>query len=102
SAPAWRATAAFSGELTVEMTCAPPHVAHWIAYNPTAPAPPVTSRVWPVTAPSAKTQRCAVIAGTPKQAPASMSVPGGKGPAGPAGTTNLSAAGPHAGPIWAS
>ena len=56
------------------MTVAPPHLASWIAALPTAPAPPVTRMVWPSTGPSAKTARCAVSAGMPRQAPASKSV----------------------------
>ena len=71
SAPASRAAAAFSGEETVVSTVAPAALANWMAYWPTAPAPPATSTVVPLPAPASATAWTAVIAGMPRQAPAS-------------------------------
>ena len=52
SAPAARAIAAFSGELTVAMTLAPLQRASSTATTPTAPAPPCTSTHCPDIGPS--------------------------------------------------
>jgi hypothetical protein len=66
-----------------------------MAASPTAPPPPCTSNVRPATGPSAKTAKCAVIAGTPKQAPTAKSTPSGSGARLPSGTVRNSAAVPY-------
>jgi hypothetical protein len=104
SAPAAAASWAFSGLLTVVMTRASAHLASWIAALPTAPAPPWTSTVLPVSAPwSSRSgidsprvrQRCAVRNGTPRQAPSSSDAFAGSSTALRCGTTVYSAAVPH-------
>ena len=84
------------GDETVAITCAPPRRAICTAYRPTAPAPPVTSTVCPVTGPSPITAYHAVIAGIPKQAPSAKLVPSGSRTACSAGSATWSAAVPKA------
>src|SRR4029079_18139467 len=101
SAPAAAASWAFSGLLTVVTTRASAHLASWIAALPTAPAPPWTSTVLPVSAPGSSRsgidsprvrQRCAVRNGTPRQAPSSSDAFAGSSTALRCGTTVDSAA----------
>ena len=78
SAPAAAASCALRGLLTVVITVASAQRASWIAALPTAPAPPCTSTVCPVSEPAPSRsgsdsatvrQRCAVRNGMPSDAP---------------------------------
>src|SRR5215470_16130738 len=66
-----------------------------MAKCPTAPAPPATSTVFPLTWPSANRHQYAVMAGTPRLAPSSSDTPSGSGTAWSCGTRVHSAAVPH-------
>src|SRR5262249_60887077 len=96
SAPASRATSAFSLEEIVVMILAPFILANWIMYWLTAPAPPETKIVEPFAALERLTACTAVIAGIPRHAPALKSTLSGRGTACSAGRTMNSAAEPKA------
>src|SRR5690242_3046530 len=95
SAPTWRAAAAFSGDETVVRMVAPFHFANWMTYWLTAPAPPETNTIVPLPIPARATACAAVIAGMPRQAPASKLTFSGNGTACAAGNAINSAAVPN-------
>src|SRR3954464_3207378 len=104
SAPAAAASCALCGLLTVAITVASAQRASWMAALPTAPAPPWTSTVCPVSEPGRSRsgsvsatvrQRCAVRNGMPSAAPSSKLGSGPSRTTCRAGTTVYSAAVPH-------
>ena len=59
------------------ITLAPDHLANCMHVCPTAPAPPDTNTVFPLTGPSPNVQYDAVSPGIPKQAPVSKDISSG-------------------------